>query len=189
MIKIKLRDFANMSEAMVLRWLNYYKAVEVTDDHGETILTDTQSLLLTWQGLIVHRKYNDYPYSIHEVLQVWVPGEPLKVLDDKYITKPLNHFLPICMKEMFDPKESDYVKMMIHVWSAKTNNLLTAMTERYSISVLSDDVIELMDDPGIIEIKRKVVQKEITIDEGEVLFIDYVSNSNTLDDNYFARIS
>lgn len=186
MIKLKLRDFANLEEHIVLRWLEYYKSVEIEDDEGNTVLTDTQSLMLTWQGLSVHRAYNEYPYHVNEVIKVFTPGENLKVYDDKTLAKPLNNFLPIVMRKMYNPVETDGIKMLIHIWTAKINNLLTAMTERYAISVSIDDVIIVMDDPGVKEIKRKVMDGEVTIDEGERLFIDYVRTSPTLDDAYFA---
>lgn len=188
MIKIGLREFANLPEEQVLCWLGYHKLVEVTDDDNKKIITDTQSLLLTWQGLTVHRHYNHFPYSIKEVIQIYRRGENMSVCEDKLLVKPLNVFLPIVMRDMKDPVECDSIKMMIHVWQAKMNNLLTAMTERYAISVTSDDLIEVMDDPGIVEIKHLVDTRQITIDEGESRFIDYVSNSPTLDNAKLALL-
>ena len=47
MMKVKLRDFANRTEADILRWLGTRIKVEVTDDHGEVIITDTQALMQT----------------------------------------------------------------------------------------------------------------------------------------------
>jgi len=180
MIKIGLREFANLPETTVLRWLGYYKSVEVTDDHDEKLITDTQSLLLTWQGMIVHRAYNSFPYSVKEVARIFIPGQDLEVCEDKLLARPLNQFLPVVMRDMKDPVEADKIKMMIHIWQAKTNNLLTAMTERFAISVTSDDLIEVMEDPGIVDIKTRVLNGTITIDEGETEFITYMATSPTL---------
>lgn len=188
MIKVNLRDFANTPETMVLRWLQYYKSVEVTDDYGDVIITDTQSLMLTHLGLSVHRLYNNFKYSNKEVICAWIPHNDLVVSNDSLLTKPLNVFLPIVMERMKDPVETDNIKMLIHIWLAKMNNLLTAMTERFAISVTMDDVIEIMDDPDIKDIKRRVMDQTITIDDGEKEFIIIMSTSKRLDNAKLALL-
>jgi len=188
MLKVNLREFANLPETTVLCWLDYHKLVEVTDDYGQVTISDTQSMILTWEGLIIHRKYNDFKYSISEVISIYRRNQRNQVCEDNMLAHPLNTFMPIVMHDMKDPVETDYIKMMIHIWQAKTNNVLTAMTERYGISVTSDDLIEIMEDPGIIDIKERVLSREITIDEGEHEFNYYMANSETLDNAKLALL-
>lgn len=180
MIEVNLREFANLPEQQILCWLDYYKLVKVTDDLKHTIISDTQSMMLTWQGMLVHREHNDLPYLTNEVISIYRQNEDFLVADDSILAKPLNAFLPVVMKDMIDPVETDKIKMHISRWQAKTNNLLTAMTERYAISVTSDDLIEVMEDSGIKEIKRKVLAGIITIDEGEKEFIQYFKTAPSL---------
>jgi len=188
MIKVNLREFANTPESMVLRWIGYFKAVEVTDDHGKTVISDTQSLMLTHLGLSIHRLYNDFKYSVNEVISAWIPNQNLVVSNDTLLTKPINVFLPIVMHDMKDPVETDNIKMLIHLWHAKMNNLLTAMTERYAISVTMDDVIEIMDHPKIKDIKDRVMRLVITIDEGETEFIEVMATDVDLDNAKLALL-
>lgn len=68
MMQFSLREFANIPEAMMLRWRGYRCPVTVTDDEGESVESDTYVLMLTWLGLIIHRHYNHIPYSVKELI-------------------------------------------------------------------------------------------------------------------------
>lgn len=182
MMQIKLRDFANLGEDMILRWRGTRMRCEVTDDYGEKLRTDTYTLMLSWYGMCVHRLYNEYEYSIDEVIQT-------QVFNDESLAQPLNNFLPRVMATMYDPVETDRVKRVIFTWQTQLNNFLVVLSEKYAVSATAESVAEMMDDEGIAEIKRRVVDREITIDEGEIEFIKYVKESPTLNFNIFALLA
>lgn len=189
MMKVKLRDFANRTEAEILRWLGTRIKVEVTDDHGEVIITDTQALMQTWQGLIVHRHYDHIPYSIKEVIPSnKVEKREIVYNDDEYTT-PINFFLEEIMQNMHDPNEIDHIKIMIFIWQTKLNNLLSVMSERYVLSATAECVDELMQDKGIEDIKHRVMTGEITIDDGEKEFSVYMKEAESLNFNTFALLA
>lgn len=189
-MKINLREFANLPEETSLRWLNFRMMAEVTDDFGETILTDTYALLLTWQGLIVHRHYNEIPYSIKElVTSNKTPGNKEVVYNDKTLSIPVNYSLQEIMPKIHDPVENDQIKQMVYIWQIKLNNLLVVMSERSVISATAESVAELMEDPGIIDIREQVRTKKISVDEGEDLFSVYIREAETLNFNVMALMA
>lgn len=189
-MQINLREFANLTEAQVLRWRGFRMAAEVTDDHGEKAVTDTFALMLTWQGLIVHRRYNHLPYSVKELIPSNKAGEaPDIVYNDKTLAIPLDHFLQEVMPGIDDPVENDYIKVLVYNWQTKLNNLIVVISETSIISAEAESVAEVMEDPGIIEIRRKVLAKEVSIDEGEEIFGQYLKESPTLNSNTMALLA
>ena len=181
---VNLREFANLTEADVLRFRNNRRAVDVTDDYGKVVKSDTYALMLTWQALIVHREYPEVPYDIAELIPS--PREEKHkniVYNGKTLKMPLDHILGIIGPQIDDPLENDSIKRLIHAWQAKLNNMITVMTERSIISARAECVDELMMDPGVIEIRDKVMNEEVSVDDGEVLFKDYILSSETLKDN------
>lgn len=188
MMQVNLREFANLPEEKVLRWLGTRLAVTITDDRGETKVTDTFALMLTWQCLIVHRAFNKEEYHIEELVRSNAFEEGV-VYNDGELAMPINYFLDRIMPEMYDPLESDLVKRLIYIWQTKINNTITVMSEASAISATAECVGELMEDEGIVEIKRKIVDCEITIDEGEVEFIEYMKTAPSLNFNTFALLA
>lgn len=182
MLKLNLREFANLPEEMILRWRGHRLRVEVTDDLKEVKLTDTYNLMLSWYGLGIHRRFNEEKYRIDEIIDC-------KVYNEDSMAEPINRFLNRIMPTMYNPVDSDLVKRLIYVWQCKLNNFLVVMTEGHAISADAECVAEVMDDPGIIEIRRKVLDGEITIDDGETEFINYMETSPTLDFNTFALLA
>jgi len=187
---VNLRDFANLTEAQVLRWRGFRAAAEVVDDFGEKALTDTYALMLTWQGLIVHRRYNDVPYSIKELVPSAYDGTGRDIVyNDKTLATPVDYILGEVMPHIDDPVENDYIKVMVYNWQTKLNNMIVVMTERSIVSAQAESVVELVDDPGIVEIREKVLNEEISIDEGEVLFSDYIKTAPSLNNNTVALLA
>lgn len=190
MLKVSLREFANLQEEEVLRWRKIRKAVEVTDDHGEVIMSDTFALMVTWVGLIVHRAYDDWPYSIKElVVSNKVNDCPEVTYGDETMATPINVFLRELMPNMHDPAEVDFVKVLIFIWQNKLNNLCVVMSESSAISATAESVAEFMEDEGIMEIRDNILDKKITIDEGEVQFSTHVKKSLSLKDNTVALLA
>jgi hypothetical protein len=88
-----------------------------------------------------------------------------------------------------DPLEWDRIKRVIHMWQTKLNNLIVVMSETSVISAMAESVSELKKDEGIIEIRRKVLAKEVTIDDGEDLFSEYIRESENLNHNTVALLA
>ena len=188
-MEVNLRYFANLREKDILRWRNIRKAVDVVDDVGRKAKSDSYALMLTWQGLLIHRKYNDIPYSIDELVPS--PREEKYrniVYNDRALKIPLDYILGI-KGDLADPVENDHNKRLIHAWQAKLNNMITVMTERSIISARAECVDELMLNPGIIEIRRMVRNREISIDDGENMFSDHIRNDESLINNTVALMT
>lgn len=189
-MKIKLREWANLPEETVLRWLNTRRWVEVTDDLDQVALTDTYALIITWHGMIIHRHYNDVPYSIKEMVPSnKVEGGEDTVYNDGTNATPINQFLKVILPTIIDPVEVDGIKRLIYIWQNKLNNLLVVMSERYVISATAESVAEFMEDEGISGIRDRVLSKEISIDEGEREFADYVRTSHSIANNTLTLLS
>lgn len=189
MMQVNLREFANLSEAQVLRWRGFRFAVEVTDDYGKKKVSDTYAMMLTWQGMIVHRKYNHLPYSVDELIPSNKAEGKEVIYNDKTLATPLDVFLQEVMPGIDDPAENDYIKVMVYNWQTKLNNLIVVMSETSIISARAESVAELMEDPGIVEIIERIHRKEITIDEGEEIFGVYLKESPTLNHNTMALLA
>lgn len=187
---VNLREFANLTEAEVLRWRNTRRAVDVTDDEGNVLKSDTYALMLTWQGMIIHRKYPEVPYHISEVIPS-PRDEKHKhiVYNDKTLKIPMDYTLGIIGPLIDDPLEMDACKRLIHAWQAKLNNMITVMSERSIMSARAECVDELRLDPGIAEIREKVQTGQISIDEGELLFSDYIRTAESLASNTVALMA
>ena len=113
-MEVNLRYFANLTEKDILRWRNIRKAVDVVDDAGRKAKSDSYALMLTWQGLLIHRKYNDVPYSIDELVPS--PREEKHrniVYNDRTLKIPLDYILGI-KGDLPNPVENDHNKRLIH---------------------------------------------------------------------------
>lgn len=189
-MKINLREFANVPEATMLRWRGFRMRAEVTDDHGETVLTDTYALMLTWQGLIIHRHYNDVPYSVKELIPSnKVEGARDEVYNDETNAIPVNTFMRMIMPNIHDPVEVDKIKRLIYIWQNKLNNQIVVMSEAHAISAMAESVAECMEDPGIMQIRNDILDKKITIDEGEEQFTTYIREAPSLNHNVMALLA
>ena len=186
-MQINLREFANLTESEVLRWRGHRFAAEVTDDFGEKAMSDTYALLLTWQGLLIQRAYNDLPYSIKSLVPSNIDGSV--VYNDKTLAIPPNYTMGEIGPRIDDPIENDFIKRLVYAWQTKLNNMIVVMSEPYIISATAESVAELMEDEGMIDIRNKVRSLEITIDEGEELFGAYLKETQTLNHNTMALLA
>lgn len=189
-MQVNLREFANLDEAKILRWRGFRMAVEVEDDFGEKHLSDTYSMMLTWQGLIVHRAYNDEPYSIKELVPSNKDGINKDVVyDDRTLATPINNVLERIMPGIHDPVVTDQIKRLIHIWQNKLNNMIVVMSETSVISATAESVAELMEDEGVMAIRDDILAHRIDIDDGEKVFADYIRDSDTLNNNIMALLA
>lgn len=189
-IMVNLRDFAQLKEEDVLRFRGYRHAVTVVDDAGSEMLSDTYSLMVTWQGMIIHRAYSDLPYSVDELVPSNKnPAFKNTVYDDDTLATPVNWALEQIMPHTDDPVENDYLKRLIHIWQTKLNNLLVVMSEASMISATPQAVAELMEDIGVMDIRDRILSGEVTIDEGEEEFSTHIFESEALSNNTMALLT
>lgn len=182
MVKVKLRDFANMPAEKVLNWRGNRFWVEVEDDFKETKKVDSSALMLTWEGMIVHRAYNDVPYSIKEVIPTG------GIYNDDTLAIPVNYALGKAMPNIHCPVETDAIKRLIYTWQGRLNNLLTVMTEPYVISATAEDVVEAYDNEEVADIRRRIKAGKLGIDDGEELFTHVMLKSEALNFNTLALL-
>lgn len=189
-MQVNLREFANLDEAKILRWRGFRMPVEVVDDHGQKAISDTYAMMLTWQGLIVHRSYNDVPYSIKELVPSNKDGVRKDVVyNDQTLATPVNWALETVMPDIDDPVENDQIKRLIHMWQNKLNNMIVVMSETSVISATAESVAELMEDPGVMAIRDDILSHKVSIDDAEKVFADYLRDSETLNNNTMALLA
>lgn len=190
MMKVNLREFANLPEEMILRWRGSRMRVEVIDDEGVSALSDTYVLMLTWVGLIIHRHYNDVPYLVKELIPSNKTGEVKHIsYDNEVYAIPIQNILQRIGPKIHDPVEFDSIKMMIHIWQNKLNNLLVVMSEQSAISATAESVAELMENEEMMQIRDDILAKKITIDEGEERFSTLIRESDSLNYNTMALLT
>lgn len=179
---ILLREFANKKEWEVLQWWNDRLAVEVQDDFGEVLKTDTYSLMMSWYGLSIHRDYDKMPYSIHELCNT-------KIWNDKEFCKPIEYFLQQLMHVVSDPCEINRIKERIYEWQIKLNNFLSAFGEGGEISALAFDVTDVKNHPVVVSIQDRIISGDINIDEGEGEFKEFLLKNPDIENNTFAMLA
>lgn len=190
MIKVNLRKFSETDLERVLSWRGHREAVLVTDDFGKTVESDTYALMLTHVGLVINRKYPKVKYSVDQLVPSSKVGDKHTVVyNNATLSKPINYALKEVMPEIDCPIENDNIKLMVYNWQCILNNVITVMSEESIVSARAEDVAELHDDKGIAEIRDKVRNREVSIDEGEELFETYLRESASLDYNVMALLT
>lgn len=178
---ILIRDFANTSEAEMLNWLNLYLPITVEDDHGEVLETNTYDMMISWYSLQIHKRFDGVPYSVKEIVNS-------TVYNDGSLQKVINHLLTKLMEDIDDPVTTDYIKQLLFAWKIKLNNFLSVFGGAGFVSATAECVVEVMDDPGIIDIKSRIKKGLISIDAGESEFKEYILHTDTLKDNIFVLL-
>lgn len=190
MLKVNLREFANLPEETILRWRGVRRLVEVTDDFGVKALSDTFILMLTWTGLIIHRAYNDEPYSVDElIVSNKANNLPDTVYDNDTNSTPIEVFLSKIGPNIHCPIEMDAIKRKIHIWQNKLNNLIVVMSEQSAISATAESVAEFMEDEGVMEIRDSILNKTVNIDEAETSFAKHIKVAKSLNNNTMALLA
>lgn len=189
-MQISLREWANLGEADILRCRGFRYPVEVVDDEGKTTMSCLFAMMLTWQGMIVHRAYNHVPYSIDELVPSNTnPAFKEIVYNDHTLATPVNWALGKVMPDIDDPVENDSIKRKVHIWQTKLNNMIVVMSEASVISATAESVAELMEDIGIMDIRDRILAHEISIDDGEKVFSNYLRDAESLSTNTMALLA
>lgn len=178
MLAVSLREFANRSEREILGWLNQPYKVLVTDDEGTEMETTTYDLMLSWYGMVTHRRYNHMPYTVKEIIKS-------HTYDDGDLQKPYNLFLERLETFVIDPVEIDQIHRDVYAWQTKVNNFLVIFGQAGVVSATATDVTLVFDEPVIADIRNRLRAGEITTDEAETEFKHVVLNHSSLDGYIF----
>ncbi len=179
---ISLREFANRQEHEALAWLNPRRMVTVGDDFDQTIDIDTYLLMASWYGLSLHRHYDKIPYSVDELIES-------DVIENSEFFRPVEVLLYQLMDIVDDPIESDHCKQIIYEWQIKLNNFLTALGQGGEVSATAFDVETLMSEPEILDLKQRLRNMEITIDEAELEFKQIILHSEKIQVTVFVMLA
>lgn len=177
---ISLRDFAHLTEQQVIGWRKDLIKVKVVDDNGEELISNTYDLIMTWYGLELHRRYEhlNVPYSVKEIINC-------KVYNDATLQRPMQYMLDILIEHVHDPVEADLIKQIVYVWHFKINNILVYLGSPGVISATAEDVMEVFNHPMIADIRKRLLNYEISYDEAEEEFKHTVLHEPTLDFSTF----
>lgn len=182
MLAVNLREYALSGEREALRWFGEYHPITVTDDHGNTLETNTCDLTLSWYGMGIHRHYPKQPFHVKEIVQT-------DIYRDEDLKAPIEFFLDIIMPDIDSGLENDFIKQQLFVWEAKLNNYLKAFGERGAICATAEHVLEVIDHPKMVQLKEDVLNGHISIDEGENVFRDYMLHDHLFENNTFELMS
>lgn len=182
MIEVKISEFANWPEKQMLQWLGCPCLPAIaTDDNGEKVNTNTCDLMMSWYGLQVHRMFESItkiPYSVKEIIKTYI-------YNDDTIQSPLNHYIYQALEKEHNLNNTDYMKQLLFAWKSKLYNFFIVFGETGVVSATAECVMEVIDHPYIVQMKKDILDGKISIDEGESLFKQFVRDTKDLDDNVF----
>lgn len=153
---IKLREFANLSCLGMLQFTERRVKLEVVDDHGEKVITDTWMMALTWFSLVVHRRFNDEPYCVDEVALLKSVKGRQAFIDDDLLKKPIDNFLGRLMPKFDNPVFYDYIKQLVFTWHNQCHNYLSVKGEVGVVSARAVDIVHVYRHPKVADLKRRV---------------------------------
>lgn len=189
MRKIKLREFANFSSDKMLEYTERRVWVEVEDDEGNKVVTDTWALSVNWFGLILHRYFNHYPYLIDEVLVLKAKtGGRNSFINDDVLQKVMNNLLGRILPDINDPEVYDFIKQLIFAWQTQLHNFLCIKAEVGVVSARAMDVLEVYNHPRVKSIKERLLSKEITMSEAAGEFHEVMMDEADFDRSVLALL-
>lgn len=153
---IKLREFANLSCLSMLQFTERRVRIEVMDDHGEKVITDTWMLALSWFSLVVHRHFDAEPYCIDELAVLKPVKGRQAFIDDDLLKKPIDNFLGRIMPTRDDPVFYDLIKQLVFTWHNQCHNYLSIKGEVGVVSARSVNIVKVYRHPKIADLKRRV---------------------------------
>lgn len=159
---IKLREFANLSCLAMLQFTERRFKVEVVDDHGEKVETDSWMMALTWFSLVVHRHFNEEPYCIDEIALLKSVKGRQAFIDDSTLKKPIDNFLARVMLKHDDPVFYDFIKQLIFTWHNQCHNYLSIKGETGVVSARAVDIVHVYRHPKVADLKKRVMEGKTT---------------------------
>lgn len=188
MESIKLRDFSNLSALEMIRFTEKRRWIEVEDDLGEKVKTDTMILGPNWFGLMVHRHFPEELYLAEEVLELSGERGSPTFANDVLFNKPANEFLPRIMLKHDDPFFYDLIKQLLFVYQNLLHNYLSVVGEHGVVSARSIDVKIIHFHPKMQQIKKERLEGKMTQEEAMIVFDRVLLNEPDFDTSVFALL-
>lgn len=185
---ISLREFSNLNLIKVLEMAERRSRIEVIDDQGEKVITDTWMMAFTWFSLGVHRYFNSEPYHVDEVVVLRDHHGHKDFIDDKKLKTVIDNFLARIMPTRDDPEFYDLIKQLVFVWHNQSHNFMAIFSESGAVSASSIDVCQIYKHPRIASIRERVKNKELQIGEAVPLFEEVMMTEADFDKSVFALL-
>lgn len=188
MKKIKLREFANLSCVSMLQFTERRVRIEVMDDVGDTVVTDTWMLQISWFSLVVHRHFNDEPYHINELAILKSEKGRQAFVDDGLLKKPIDNFLERLMPKYDDPVFYDLIKQLVFVWHNQLHNYLALKSETGVVSARAMDIVHVYRHPRVADLKKRVMAHETNLADAGKEFEEIMMTDPAFDKSVFGLL-
>lgn len=188
MKKIKLREFANLSCLSMLQFTERRVKTEVVDDKGDTVITDTWMLALSWFSLVVHRYYNDEPYHVDELALLNAKEGCQAFIDDDTLKTPIDNFLERLMPKYDDPVFYDFIKQLVFTWHNQVHNYLCIKSETGVVSARAMDVVHVYRHPPVADLKKRVKEGKTNLADAAKEFEQIMMTDPEFDKSVFGLL-
>lgn len=185
---IKLREFANLSCLSMLQFTERRFKIEVVDDKGDKVVTDTMMLALTWFSLVVHRHYDNEPYHIDEVAILKSVDGRQAFIDDALLRRPIDAFLARLMLKYDDPVFYDRIKQLVFTWHNQSHNYLCLKSETGVVSARSMDVLHVYQHPKVADLKKRVMEHKTNLADAGKEFEQIMMTDPAFDKSVFGLL-
>lgn len=185
---VKLRDWANMGMMdMLLETKRRFK-MEVIDDKGDKVITDSWMMALTWFSLGIHRHFDNEPYHIDEVTLLVAEAGRQAFVDDGTLRKPMDKFLGRVMPRYSDPVIFDKIRQLIYVWQNQVHNYLCIKTEDAVVSARSTEILEVRKHPRVADLKERVMNRQVHMADAAKEFEEIMMTETAFNKMVFALL-
>lgn len=188
MESIKLRDFTMLSCMSMIEFSERRRWINVIDDDGVEVKTDTLLLSMNWFGLILNRYFPKAKCSADQVITLDGRDGYSKFIDDKLLNKPANMFMRREMVNNGNPSFYDEIKQGLFVYQNLLHNYLSIIGERGVVSARSIDVAEIYDHPKIKSIREKRWNNTIREQDAQKRFNKVLLEETDFDHSIFALL-
>ena len=185
---IRLREFAELDQVAMLNMTERRYKVEVIDDQGEKVITDSWLLAINWYTLIPHRYFHQEPYHIDEVIVLKSKEGRQSFIDDDKLKHPVDNFLARIMPKNDDPAFYDMIKQLIFVYHNACHNYLCVKSEHGVVSARSMDVLHVIRNPKIADLKKRVQSGQTCMADGAKEFEQIMMTEPDFDKSVFGLL-
>lgn len=185
---IKLREFANLSCLSMLQFTERRVKVNVIDDQGESQVTDTWMLAISWFGLVIHRHYNDEPYHVDELALLKSKNGRQAFIDDDTLKKPIDNFLGRLMPKYNDPVFYDFIKQLSFTWHNQCHNYLAIKGEEGVVSARSVDIVHIYRHPKIKDLRERVHSRKTNMADAHKEFDEIMMSEQDMNPYVFTLL-
>lgn len=185
---VKLRDWANMNMLDMLNETHRRFKMEVIDDKGEKVITDSWMMAISWFSLGVHRHFNTEPYLLDELALLVADKGRQAFVDDGTLRKPIDNFLARVMPRYDDPAVVDMIRQLIYVWHNQIHCYLCIKTEDAVVSARSTEILDIRQHPRVKDLKDRVMARKVHMADAAKEFEEIMMTEKDFDRSVFALL-